>query len=169
MERDVMRTANTLRHACTRCLYVTQRQLCQKNVRATRSVCTSSPLMLLFRSLKNRSWLQSSHFHRGCSCTSVASLFLVHTGSSTKMTVCFDVDLLSSMGSCFCGGSAFLVWVTVLPAVVIFHCFVFVLFAFSMCLLLLNVPDVCVSTSVGVAALTWLCTSVATTPRISEY
>ena len=39
MERDDMRTANTLSHASTRCLYVTQRN-CQKNVRAKRSVCT---------------------------------------------------------------------------------------------------------------------------------
>ena len=42
MERYDMRTANTLSHACTRYQYVHARKLCQKNVRATRSVCTPS-------------------------------------------------------------------------------------------------------------------------------
>ena len=43
-----MRTANALSHACTRCLYATQRKVCQKNVRATRSGCTvPSPCVML--------------------------------------------------------------------------------------------------------------------------
>ena len=40
MERHDTRTANTLSHACMRCLYTNARKKCQKNVRATRSVCT---------------------------------------------------------------------------------------------------------------------------------
>ena len=46
MERFDMRTANTLSHACTRCLHATQGK-CQKNVRATRSVCTLISLLRL--------------------------------------------------------------------------------------------------------------------------
>ena len=40
MGRHDKRNANTLSHACTRSLYATQGKMCQKNVRATRSVCT---------------------------------------------------------------------------------------------------------------------------------
>ena len=39
-------TANTLSHACARCLYVTHRK-CQEKVRATRSVCPLLFIMLL--------------------------------------------------------------------------------------------------------------------------
>ena len=89
MERYDMRTADTLRPACTRCLSVRHaKKLCQKNVRAIWSVCTLSVAHTAVATTwvrnpesKKKSQISSLHVHLDLSLQDVVHQFAFHRSS----------------------------------------------------------------------------------------